>query len=59
MILKETIYNKKYEKTFFALGTINTIVVYGSSCEDALNSACSRVLEIDYRMSAFNKYPPA
>ncbi|UZQ51202.1 FAD:protein FMN transferase [Clostridium kluyveri] len=53
MILKETTYNKKYEKTFFALGTINTIVVYGSSCEDALNSACRRILEIDYRMSAF------
>lgn len=53
MMLNEIIYSKKYEKTFFALGTINTIVVYGSSYEEALNSACRRVLEVDYRMSAF------
>lgn len=53
MILKEEKYNKKYEISFLALGTLNTISAFGVKSEEALNAARKRVLEIDDRMSAF------
>lgn len=53
MIFKKAIHNKKYGKTFTALGTINTIEAYGKNGEEALSAAHERVLEIDDRMSAF------
>lgn len=54
-MLKEEFTRKKYEKTFFALGTINTITAFGMKGEEAINTAYERVLEIDYRMSAFKE----
>ena len=42
-----------YEKTFTALGTINTITAYGKKGKDAIEAAYNRVLEIEDRMSAF------
>ncbi|MGE5627593.1 MAG: FAD:protein FMN transferase [Solirubrobacterales bacterium] len=45
----------KFEKTFTALGTINTITAYGKRAEQAVYAAHKRVLEIDDRMSAFKE----
>lgn len=56
MILNEAINNKKWEITFFALGTVNTISLFGMNNEEALNRAYLRVLEINDRMSAFKEY---
>lgn len=55
MALGKIITHKKYEKTFFALGTINSITAFGVNCEEALSSACQRVIEIDNRMSVFKE----
>lgn len=55
ILLKKVTPNNKYEKTFFALGTINTIVAVGVDCEEALHAAGERVFEIDDRMSAFKE----
>ena len=40
-------------KSFYALGTIDSLVAYGSNSEEALHSAMERVYDIDYRMSVF------
>ncbi|MDD3223289.1 MAG: FAD:protein FMN transferase [Clostridium sp.] len=41
--------------TFFSLGTMNTITVFELNCEEVLNIARKRVIEIDNRMSAFKE----
>lgn len=46
---------KRYEKTFLALGTINTIWACGRNSEKAVSSAAGRVLEIHSRMSVYEK----
>lgn len=45
--------NKKYEETFFALGTMNMISAYGKNSEHAVRSAIERVNEISDRMSVY------
>lgn len=45
----------RFEKTFTALGTINTITAFGRRAEEAVYAAHKRVLEIDDRMSAFKE----
>lgn len=55
MVLEKEAVNKKYSKTFFALGTINTITILGIDCEEILEEVCRRVVEIDNRMSAFKE----
>lgn len=47
--------SRKYEKTFLALGTVNTITAFGLNREEAIDAAYKRVLEIDDRMSAFKE----
>ena len=41
-------------KTFFALGTINTIQIFDPLKEAVLDKAVERVAEIEYRLSAFH-----
>lgn len=55
MTLMKEVTHKKYEKTFLALGTINTITAFGTNGEEAINTAYKRVVEIDNRMSAFKE----
>lgn len=45
----------KTGRTFFALGTINTIQAFGKDSERAADAAVDRVLQIHGRMSAFLK----
>ncbi|MBP1736793.1 MAG: putative thiamine biosynthesis lipoprotein [Oscillospiraceae bacterium] len=44
---------RSIQKSFHALGTVNTITVYRPSDETALNQAARRVLELDDRLSVF------
>jgi len=53
MLFKRKNHDNKYEKTFTALGTINSITVYSKKGKEAVEAAYRRVLEIDDRMSAF------
>jgi len=53
MFFKRRKHEYNYEKTFNALGTINTITAYGKKGKDAIEAAYKRVLEIEDRMSAF------
>ena len=52
-ILKINNFENNHEKTFTALGTINTLTVFGEKGKEAIDAAIKRVLEIDDRMSAF------
>lgn len=52
-LFKKVIRSTRHEKTFSALGTINTVAVSGKNGVEALNAVYKRVLEIDNRMSAF------
>jgi thiamine biosynthesis lipoprotein len=54
ILFKKEDKSSRYEKTFQALGTINSIVAYGKNTVEALEMAYKRVIEIDDRMSAFN-----
>ena len=42
-------------KSFYALGTVDSLVAYGRDSEEALHSAMERVYDIDYRMSVFRE----
>ncbi|BCN29910.1 FAD:protein FMN transferase [Anaeromicropila herbilytica] len=44
-----------YERTFYALGTKNSIKILEIKNEQALDQAVQRVLEIDQKMSAYNE----
>ncbi|HEX3027131.1 MAG TPA: FAD:protein FMN transferase [Clostridia bacterium] len=44
---------KSAEKTFFALGTVNAVKIYGSKDVSAVDAAIARIREIEDRMSAF------
>lgn len=44
---------KSVEKTFFALGTVNAVKIYGSKDVSAVDAAIARIHEIEDRMSAF------
>ena len=53
MLLTKVKGEKKMDKTFFALGTINNIKIYNSKNEDAIDEAIERINQIDNQMSAF------
>ena len=53
MLLTKIKGEKKMDKTFFALGTINNIKIFNSRNEDAIDEAIERIYEIDNQMSAF------
>ena len=53
MLLTKIKGEKKLDKTFFALGTINNIKIFNSRNEDAIDEAIERIYEIDNQMSAF------
>ncbi|MGE4353877.1 MAG: FAD:protein FMN transferase [Oscillospiraceae bacterium] len=44
---------KSVQKTFFALGTVNTITIWGDGSQYALQMAKERVLALDDRLSVF------
>lgn len=46
-------HKKSAEKTFFALGTVNAVKIYGSKDSSAVDAAIARIHEIENRMSAF------
>lgn len=46
-------HKKSVEKTFYALGTVNAVKIYGSEDVSAVDAAIARVREIESRMSAF------
>jgi hypothetical protein len=46
----------KAEKTFYALGTQNSITAFGENAENAVRIAMSRVFQIHYKMSAYDLY---
>jgi FAD:protein FMN transferase len=54
MFIKKSNSGSAINKTFFALGTINSIKIFDSRKEHILEEAVERVSEIEDRMSAFN-----
>ena len=51
--VKQNSEKQNIEKSFYALGTLNNIRIFGFCDEAVLDAAVKRVLEIDDRMSAF------
>ncbi len=47
---------QQYEKEFYSLGTIMTLIVYGKKGEEAVEQAMKKIMSIDDEMSVFKDY---
>lgn len=56
MLIKEIAKNSYIDRSFFALGTINYIKVFGYEDKSLIDQAVEKVLEIDDMMSAFKRH---
>lgn len=52
-MFRRSVQTAPYDKSFYALGTIDQLVASGRDSGDAVDAAMRRIYEIDYRMSCF------